>query len=47
MKDNIITITREEWERMLEYRKAPIKKRYEECHLLFLDEKEEFKSQIE
>ena len=44
MKDNIITITRENWERMLEYKKAPIKKRYKEYQLLFLDENEEFKS---
>lgn len=47
MKNIMISITREDWERMLEFKKDPIKKRYREYNLLFLEEKEEFKSQIE
>ena len=45
MKNIIITISREEWEHMLEFKKTPIKKRYLEYQILFLDEEAELKNQ--
>jgi len=43
MKNIIITISREEWEYMLEFKKSPIKKRYKEYQELFFDEKGDLK----
>lgn len=41
MKNILITISREDWERISEFKKTPIKKRYKEFQDLFLDKKAE------
>ena len=45
MKNILITLSRDEWERMIDFKKSPFRKRYFDHQILSLEEFEEFENQ--